>query len=354
MILQIGAFFGNLFEGITSSARVLGEQFLPQALNVGQQFTTSLINRELNRDAVNAIQDRQKAQLRAAANAVSPTAAVGQTAVPSGGPAIGTAFMPATIVPPSIQPPQRVLQTDPDFFPRNRGQQFRTSRRPEPLFVSEGFGPRGDFDINKFPLVESGVGGVASAAVRAGRALLMRGSAAIGRTARTVQRLPVNVQLGGLAAGAVAAEAGASFALDAIFNPSTAFTDFPTSGDPLRIGASVPAHTATPTGLPARGVYQKEPNGFQVQWYAMVGGQLQPITRGQAECLKRDCIYRLNVFTGDFQKLKSRRINPMNVRAFFRAGRRVDAGERICRKMFSEHRKKKTGAIRRKSRKKKR
>ncbi len=109
--------------------------------------------------------------------------------------------------------------------------------------------------------------------------------------------------------------------------------------------------TAIPTGLPRTGNFQREPNGFQVQWYfwdGNMGTQPQPIDRGQASCLKRDCIFRLNVFTGKFVKLKGRRMNPMNVRAFFRAGRRVDSGERVCRKMFSEHRKTKTGTVRRK------
>ncbi len=351
MIIQIGALFSNLFEGITAGATALGQQFLPEVLNVGRQFTTSLINRELNRDAVNAIQDRQKAQLRAAANAVSPTAAAGQTAVPAGGPAIGTAFMPATVVPPSIQPPQRVLQTDPDFFPRNRGQQFQTSRRPEALFVSGG--ATGDFGI---PVRQAGFGTAAANLIRRGVQQMTGRGRTIARSfdPRTV----TGREMLALQGANVAGQAALSLGADALFFPSVAgedqFGSFPTEGDPLRIGATVPTQTATPTGLPSRGVYQREPNGFQVQWYAMMGGQLQPITRGQAECLKRDCIYRLNVFTGDFQKLRSRRMNPMNTRAFFRAGRRVDAGERICRKMFSEHRKKKTGAIRRKSRKKKR
>ncbi len=259
--------------------------------------------------------------------------------------------MPATIVPPSIQPPQRVLQTDPDFFPRNRGRQFQTSRRPAPLFVSSG-GATGDFsggvsqaDLDRFPLVEGGVGGAINFIRGAARAFDPR--TFVGR--RMIALEAANV------AGTAALTLGAK----ALFDPEPVGQDqvFGTRGGPtLQIGAEMPQRQVapTPTGLPSRGVYQKEPNGFQVQWYAMVGTQLQPITRGQAECLKRDCIYRLNVFTGDFQKLKSRRINPMNVRAFFRAGRRVDAGERICRKMFSEHRKKKTGAIRRKSRKKKR
>jgi len=80
---------------------------------------------------------------------------------------------------------------------------------------------------------------------------------------------------------------------------------------------------------------------------------MQPIDRAQADCVRKECIYRLDVFKGKFVKMGSRRMNPMNVRAFFRAGRRVDAGERICRKMFSEKRKQKTGTVRRKSRSRK-
>lgn len=105
-----------------------------------------------------------------------------------------------------------------------------------------------------------------------------------------------------------------------------------------------------PTGLPARGRFVREPNGFQVQWFFFDGNSMQAISREQArECVKKECIFRQDAFTGRFLKLKPRRMNPMNVRAFFRAGRRVDASERICRKMFSEKRKQKTGTIRRKA-----
>ncbi len=108
------------------------------------------------------------------------------------------------------------------------------------------------------------------------------------------------------------------------------------------------------TGLPSVGRFQKEANGCLVQWYFWDGtGSPQPIDRSQANCFRKDCIFRLDVFRGKFVKMGSRSMNPMNVRAFFRAGRRVDAGERICRKMFSEKRKQKTGTVRRKSRGKK-
>lgn len=163
--------------------------------------------------------------------------------------------------------------------------------------------------------------------------------------------------MAGVVGGAVAAETALGVAGQFAF-PETAFAPgstggFPLTGDPLRIGGpAVPGvSTAIPTGLPRTGNFQREPNGCFVQWYfwdGNMGTQPQPIDRGQASCLKRDCIFRLNVFTGKFVKLKGRRMNPMNVRAFFRAGRRVDAGERICRKMFSEHRKTKTGTVRRK------
>ncbi len=171
-------------------------------------------------------------------------------------------------------------------------------------------------------------------------------------------RTPLGRQMLGTGAGAVALETGIGVGAQFAF-PETAFAPggFPTSGDPLRIGDGMPVMTQIPTGLPRTGNFQREANGAIVQWFFWdgdMGTNPQPIDRGQAACLKRDCIYRLNVFTGKFVKLKGRRMNPMNVRAFFRAGRRVDAGERICRKMFSEHRKTKTGTVRRKrSRKKK-
>jgi len=347
MLLQIGglsplfAGFGNLISGVVSRA-------VPLALQVGEQFATGLLTRELNRSSKNDLEDAIKAQLRAASNAVSPTAAPGQTAVPSGGPATGSAFAPATLLPPSIQPPQRILQTNPNFFPRESGATFQTTRRPPDLFIT-------DEQLRRFPVSQAGVGGAISSAVRGGVEFL-RSFGTTGSRALT-----------GVGVGAVAVEAGAIGA-GMLLNPSTAFAPgvggFPTSGDPLRITEAQIRRSETmpqvlagvPVGLPARGNFQREANGVQVQWYFWDGnGQPQPIDRGQAECLKRDCIFRLNVFTGKFVKLKGRRMNPMNVRAFFRAGRRVDAGERICRKMFSEHRKTKTGTVRRKrSRKAKR
>lgn len=325
MIIQLGVAFSNI---LNIGVNKLLSTAIPAALQVGTQFVTGLVSRELTRAQRNDSDDAFKSLIRAAANAVSPTAALGQTAVPSGGPATGTAFAPPTLIPPSIQPAQRVLQTNPDFFPRNAT--FTEQRRG---------------GIN---LAESQPVGFMSSAVK--------------RLSQQFNpRTPIGRRMIGAGAGAVAVETGVQVGLGALFPgtvtaPTRNGGGFPSSGNPLRIGAGpLPSQLTAPpaTGLPGVGRFQKEANGVQVQWYFFDGNEMVPIDRGQAECVKRDCVYRLDVFRGKFIKMGSRRMNPMNVRAFFRAGRRVDAGERICRKMFSEKRKQKTGTIRRKSKSRK-
>ncbi len=332
MIIQLGVAFSNL---LNIGANKLISGVLPAALNIGTQFVSGIVNRELTRAQRNDSDDAFKSLIRAAANAVSPTAALGQTAVPAGGPATGTAFAPPTLVPPSIQPPQRVLQTNPDFFPRNAT--FTESRRPTTL----AFNPAASIPATtNVGLLSTGVG----VARRLGQAFN--------------PRTPIGRRMLGAGAGAVALETGAQVGLGALF-PGAAFAPgrngggFPASGNPLRIGDGMPVAPPA-TGLPGVGRFQKEANGCLVQWYFWDGtGSPQPIDRSQANCFRKDCIFRLDVFRGKFVKMGSRRMNPMNVRAFFRAGRRVDAGERICRKMFSEKRKQKTGTVRRKSKHKK-
>ncbi len=341
MIIQLGVAFSNI---LNIGVNKLLNTAIPAALNVGTQFVTGLVSSELNRAQRNDSEDAFKSLIRAAANAVSPTAAIGQTAVPAGGPATGTAFAPATLIPPSIQPAQRVLQTNPDFFPRV--STFQTERRPPPLFNPND--PR-----LQSPFVRPV--GFMSEAIKLGRRL---GAGVRGTAGKFDPRTPLGRRSIGVGAGVVAADAAATLGLESLF-PPTVFAPgtggFPTSGDPLRVGADMPASVVAPpaTGLPAVGRYQKDATGFQVQWYFFDGNDMTPIDRGQAECVQKTCIYRLDVFKGKFIKMGSRRMNPMNVRAFFRAGRRVDAGERICRKMFSEKRKQKTGTVRRKSRSRK-
>ncbi len=358
MIIQLGVIFGGIESALASGLSSIGSlassairQAVPAiaqgAINVGSQYVTGLVSRELNRSAQNDIIDAIKADLRASTNAISPTVAPGQTAVFSGGPPTGSAFRPPTLIPPSTEPYYRTLQIDPGLVNPVVSNSFAQSRRMPGAFVDPSTvgglaGP--------VPLTQAQLGPL----IRLGGKLLGRG----GTVARQFDpRTPLGRQMLGTAAGGVAVEAGAATALDFAF-PSTAdapsFGSFPTSGDPLRIPEEyVPATATIPTGLPALGRYQKEANGIRVQWYFYNGNQMLPIDRHMADQVKRESIYRRDVFLGKYIRLKSRRMNPMNVRAFFRAGRRVDAGERICRKMFSEKRKQKTGTVRRKSRKRK-
>lgn len=358
MLCQLGVTLSNLFGGIAS--RII-PTISEAALNIGSQYVGGLVNRELNRDASNAAQDAIKAQLRAASNTISPLVAPGQTAVFSGGPPTGSAFRPPTLIPPSIQPPQRSLQIDPGLVNPVVSNSFAFSRRPPGAFLSDSVraplgpgrsGPIEAEDITQ-PAFLGVLPGAVNAAIRGGATFLGR----FGGLGKGVPRA-----MAGLTGTAIGVETAAAVGGQFLF-PSVAeapgrsgISGFPSNGNPLRIpGGSMPfPAVATPTGFPAVGRFQKEPNGVQVQWYFFDGQRMEPIDRAQAECVKRECVFRFDVFRGKFIKLKGRRINPMNVRAFFRAGRRVDAGERICRKMFSEHRKTKTGTVRRKRTKKKR
>ncbi len=217
MVLQA---LGNLLQLGVNKALTAA---VPVALNVGTQFVTGLVTRELNRSARNDSDDAFKALIRAAANAVSPTAALGQTAVPAGGPVTGTAFDPPTLIPPSIQPANRVLQTNPDFFPRN--QTFTASRRPPEVFLGDS--------------QPVGFAGAALRGLRSfGRAARSAPKAIRGTAGKFDPRTPIGRRMLGTGAAAVAAETAASAGLDAIFNPSQAFAPtngFPTSGNFLRV-----------------------------------------------------------------------------------------------------------------------
>ena len=69
--------------------------------------------------------------------------------------------------------------------------------------------------------------------------------------------------------------------------------------------------------------------------------------------IDKTCKYRFNRVKGVFQKVKSRRLNPMNFKALGRARTRTSAALRVCRTMFTEHRRSKTGTVRPKARKRK-
>lgn len=332
-----------------------------QGLQIGTNYVQGLVNRELNRKAINDQNDLLKAQIRAASNVVSPTVAPGQGPVFSGGPPTGSAYLPATVLPPSPLPPAQILQINPEFSQVGRGAAPVTTSGGQ--LVRTGIQPQ---------LIGLAPPRPVSGAVQAQPAFLgalARGAVTLGarglQTLRTVGRVavpgtgrPLRAGLG-VAAGAVAAETAATTALDAILSPSTAFApgrpqpQLPPLDPTTFIGPPMAPRTAvapTPTGLPGVGRFQRDATGCQVQWYFFDGTNFTPIDRQTAkECTKKSCIYRLDVFRGKFVQLPQRRMNPMNTRAFFRAGRRIDAAERIARKLFSEKRKQKTGTIRRKA-----
>lgn len=61
--------------------------------------------------------------------------------------------------------------------------------------------------------------------------------------------------------------------------------------------------------------------------------------------------FRLDPRTGDFVRVKPRRMNVLNISAFKRAERRVNGLTKICRTLFTEERRQKTAKVRRKRRK---
>lgn len=64
--------------------------------------------------------------------------------------------------------------------------------------------------------------------------------------------------------------------------------------------------------------------------------------------------FRFDLVKREFTKLKRRRMNPANTRAFMRAGRRIEAMERIARKLFSERSRERKAKVKRRRTKKKR
>jgi hypothetical protein len=317
MLCQLGGILTALGTQIVQALPSLATTVGQVGLNIGSQFVSGLVNRELTRDQRRDAEDLIKAQLRAASNAVSPVVAPQQGPQFSGGPPTGQAFIPPTLIPPGPSPSNQAFPINPEFAV---GSQLVDTRQA-------GFGT---FLGN----------------------ILRRPAARASELARQFSpRTPVGRRMIGTAAAGVAAETAITMGLDATLAPGTAFA--PGFVGPLPRGATraMPNGVSVPSGLPSIGRFQRDATGVQVQWFFFDGTNMTPIDRAQArECVKKECIFRFDVFRQKFVKLGRRRLNPMNVRAFFRAGRRVDAAERICRKMFSEKRKQKTGSVRRKSR----
>jgi len=332
MILQLGALLSGLtniggsYLG-TTAAGVIANTLAPAlniagnlAQNIGTQILGNEIGKLVAKNTSNDVQQAIKKALQTQSNAVSPVAAPGNTAVGSGGPATGTAYTPPVVIPTSISSPiVAAANVNPNFIP---------------VQVPAGQGFLGNARVQN-------VGFMSSAANLARRAL---GSVAENFSPFT----PTGRRMIGTAAGAIGLEAGAQMAADAILNPNTAYAP----GGSMATAVQGPINYI-PTGMPGGcRVWAREANGCNTQWFFFDGTNMLPIDRSQAGNFKKESIYRLRVDNGKYIKLGRRRMNPMNISAFFRAGRRVDAAERIARKLFSEKRRQKTGSIRRKSRSK--
>ncbi len=257
MIFQLGALFGGLVSGATS----LFEAIVPSAVSFGR----GLLDRELNRKARKRAERRSRNQARAEANIISPTVALGQVAVPVGGPTAQPAFFPATLIPPSISP-AFVAAPPPGGLERLR-RGIEGVGGP-PLF-SFGRGGLGMPDTNGF-LFTPEMAAVPGAAM------------------------------------------GQRFAISPVTGKAQLF---------------VP-------GRPGEGMIVLE-------------------RAIQMPNIDKTCKYRFNREKGVFQRVKARRMNPMNFKALGRARTRTSAALRVCRTMFTEHRRSKTGTVRPKTRKRK-
>lgn len=116
-----------------------------------------------------------------------------------------------------------------------------------------------------------------------------------------------------------------------------------------------PAAVARVGGAAAEPRYALNPQTGQAQLFVPGRPGEGMIRLESAVGLELDlsCKYRFNRIKGIFQKVKARRMNPLNFKALGRARTRTSAALRICRTMFTEARRHKTGSVRPKARRRK-
>ncbi len=96
MILQIGAFFGNLLSGIGNVAGQVFQSVLPGAVNIGQQFLQREVNRKLRRRQRQSVGAQATQALNTPGIAV---ARIGGTVQPVGGRVQRSTFTAAALTP---------------------------------------------------------------------------------------------------------------------------------------------------------------------------------------------------------------------------------------------------------------
>lgn len=324
MILQFGSLLTGLGTALTGTINLggglLGQipqiagQAIQEALPVLARTGANLLGRELTRDARRDAEDAQKAQLRALSNALSPTVAPGQGPVSVGGRVTGEPYSPSSILPPSIAPPARILQIDPGFSTVQPQQKVGTTS--------------------------------AGQIVRTGQATLRRGTGfaqPVGFMSRALER----------AVGPAGQVDFVPGLLDLL--TTGGFTGrggrLPVNGGqqmPVRNGMAPGAGIGTRLSAAASGIvcptsrYAKDGCGRVIHF--TIDDNMQVRLRENGEFP----YWRYDLVKDRLVKVRPKRMNPANIRAFHRAGRRVDAMERICRRLYAERRSEKKAKVRRK------
>jgi len=288
MILQLGSIFAGLGSFLTTAIGGLAKQAIP----IATDFGAALLRKELARVTQRSRRSELRGAIRERSNFVGQGPAVpGQGPVPTGGRTFLPPGLVANIVPPGITGlTQRFVGSRPPASVRRASLQAKQGL-PLRQRVMEGIGQvRGLLPLPP-PTFRS----------------FMRGRPAA------------------MANGEFNGGAGVDFATGRVF-----------------------AGAGAATGSR----FQRTADNCSVQHFVVdaTTGQLQPIEfvvdpEGKAR-------YRLDLVEGIFKKIKPRRMNPLNFKALGRARRRAGAALRVCRTMFTEARREKTGKVRPKRRSK--
>ena len=267
LILQIGAFFGNLLGGITTGLGQIVRAAVPTAVGIGQQFLQREINRKLN------TAQRRQVQAQAVAALNTPgisVARLGGTIQPVGGRVQRSTFTPAAFTP--AQNPIGNIPLlpvgGPPSFPRVLGP---------------------------FPL-----GGMPGPRVNGGAIPFIRNAA------------------------------------------------MPNGQGPLNLKFRVP-------GVPGEPRFARDEHGNTIMFVPSPRpgeGFISVQAARQLNLSPTKPFWRFNRIEGQFEKIKSRRMNPFNFKATARAGRRVERTLDAVKELVRIERKMTTGKVRLKKRKK--
>ncbi len=306
MILQFGALFGDIAGGLFSSIGGFLKETVggivrgSGVLDIGQ----NLLKREVDRIVGRKARQQQKHQLRQSSNLAGQGPAVpGQTAVPTGGRVFQPPILISNVIPPGSGVGRQVS-------PQERAAQLATRRSSSPGIIKD-FLNRG-FTAAGLPR-QFGAGGLGAPGGRTLGERMFGGTLFGGRVNGGI--LPIGPQR--------------------IFGGGR----FPDPGVAMN-----------GTGLMRRSVFQRTQDNCNVQHFVIdrTSGQLTPIEFvADHDGMAR---FRLDLTDQTFKKIKSRRMNPLNFKALGRARRRTGAALRVCRTMFTEARREKTGRVRPKRR----